>query len=58
MVVRADGRPTYYALDVAYHYDKLQRADRVIDILRPDHPAISRGSTRWPTPTGAAARSK
>ncbi len=29
--------PTYYAADVAYHYDKLQRADRVIDILGPDH---------------------
>jgi arginyl-tRNA synthetase len=37
VVVRADGRPTYYAADVAYHYDKLQRADRVIDILGPDH---------------------
>ena len=37
VVVRADGRPTYYAGDVAYHYDKLQRADRVIDILGPDH---------------------
>jgi arginyl-tRNA synthetase len=37
VVVRADGRPTYYATDVAYHYEKLQRADRVIDILGPDH---------------------
>ena len=37
VVVRADGRPTYYANDVAYHYEKLQRADRVIDILGPDH---------------------
>jgi arginyl-tRNA synthetase len=37
VVVRADGRPTYFANDVAYHYDKLQRADRVIDILGPDH---------------------
>ena len=37
VVVRADGRPTYYAADVAYHYDKLQRVDRVIDILGPDH---------------------
>jgi arginyl-tRNA synthetase len=37
VVVRADGRPTYYASDVAYHYEKLQRADRVIDILGPDH---------------------
>jgi arginyl-tRNA synthetase len=37
VVVRADGRPTYYANDVAYHYDKLNRADHVIDILGPDH---------------------
>jgi arginyl-tRNA synthetase len=37
VVVRSDGRPAYFANDVAYHYDKLQRADRVIDILGPDH---------------------
>ncbi len=38
VVVRADGRPTYYACDVAYHYEKFQRgADVVIDILGPDH---------------------
>jgi len=37
VVVRGDGRPTYFALDVTYHYQKLQRADRVIDILGPDH---------------------
>lgn len=37
VVVRADGRPTYYANDVVYHYEKLQRAERVIDILGPDH---------------------
>ena len=37
VVMRSDGRPTYYAADVAYHYDKLQRADRAIDILGPDH---------------------
>ncbi|GAC1583700.1 MAG: arginine--tRNA ligase [Candidatus Velthaea sp.] len=37
VVMRADGRPTYYANDVAYHYEKLQRADHVIDILGPDH---------------------
>ncbi len=36
-IVRSDGRPTYYAADIAYHYEKLQRADRVIDILGPDH---------------------
>ncbi len=37
VLVRADGRPTYFCTDVAYHYEKLQRSDRVIDILGPDH---------------------
>ena len=37
VMVRSDGRPTYFAPDVAYHFDKLQRADHVIDILGPDH---------------------
>jgi arginyl-tRNA synthetase len=37
VVQRSDGRPTYFALDVTYHYEKLKRADRVIDILGPDH---------------------
>jgi arginyl-tRNA synthetase len=37
VLIRSDGRPTYYAPDVAYHYAKLQRADRAILILGPDH---------------------
>jgi arginyl-tRNA synthetase len=37
VLVRSDGRPTYLAPDVAYHYDKLQRNDRAILILGPDH---------------------
>jgi len=37
VVVRRDGIPTYLANDIAYHYAKLQRSDRVIDILGPDH---------------------
>ena len=37
VLVRKDGRPTYYAPDVAYHYEKLQRNDRAILILGPDH---------------------
>lgn len=37
VVVRSDGRPTYYALDVTYHAEKLRRSDRAIDILGPDH---------------------
>ncbi len=37
VVVRSDGRPTYYGADIAYHYDKLVRNDRAILILGPDH---------------------
>jgi len=37
VLVRGDGRPTYYAPDVAYHYEKLQRNDRAMLILGPDH---------------------
>ena len=38
VVLRSDGRPTYYAGDVAYHYDKFMRGnERIIDILGPDH---------------------
>ncbi|MHB8146305.1 MAG: arginine--tRNA ligase [Vulcanimicrobiaceae bacterium] len=37
VVLRSDGRPTYYGADIAYHYEKLKRADRVIDLLGPDH---------------------
>jgi arginyl-tRNA synthetase len=37
VVIRSDGRPTYFANDITYHYEKLQRADHVIDFLGPDH---------------------
>jgi arginyl-tRNA synthetase len=37
VLIRSDGRPTYYAPDVAYHQEKLARADRAILILGPDH---------------------
>jgi arginyl-tRNA synthetase len=37
VLVRGDGRPTYYGADVAYHYDKLARTDRALLILGPDH---------------------
>ncbi|MBC5810059.1 MAG: arginine--tRNA ligase [Candidatus Eremiobacteraeota bacterium] len=37
VIVRNDGRPTYFGADVAYHYDKLSRAARAILILGPDH---------------------
>jgi arginyl-tRNA synthetase len=37
VLLRSDGRPTYLAMDVAYHYQKLKGSDRVVDILGPDH---------------------
>ena len=37
VITRSDGSPTYFAPDIAYHYEKLSRADRAIDILGPDH---------------------
>jgi len=39
VVVRSDGRPTYYASDIAYHYDKfLKRGfDLVVDVWGADH---------------------
>jgi arginyl-tRNA synthetase len=39
VVIRSTGRPTYYASDIAYHYDKFVRRgfDRVIDVWGADH---------------------
>lgn len=39
VVVRSDGIPTYFASDIAYHYNKLgeRNFDRVIDIWGADH---------------------
>ena len=39
VVVRSDGSPTYFASDIAYHYDKFIRRnfDKVIDIWGADH---------------------
>lgn len=37
VLLRRDGRPTYFCMDVAYHYQKLKVNDRVVDILGPDH---------------------
>jgi arginyl-tRNA synthetase len=39
VLVRSDGRPGYYASDVAYHFDKfiLRGFDRVIDVWAVDH---------------------
>ena len=38
VVVRANGNKTYFASDIAYHFDKRERGfDRLIDILGADH---------------------
>lgn len=38
VVVRDNGQSTYFASDIAYHYDKYQRGyDKIIDILGADH---------------------
>ncbi len=39
VLVRGDGSPTYFAADVAYHYDKFieRKFDRVINIWGADH---------------------
>ncbi|MFQ6122828.1 MAG: arginine--tRNA ligase [Dehalococcoidales bacterium] len=39
VVIRSDGSPTYFATDIAYHYDKFLRRkfDKVINIWGADH---------------------
>jgi arginyl-tRNA synthetase len=39
VVIRSSGRPTYFASDIAYHYDKFvtRGFDRVIDVWGADH---------------------
>jgi arginyl-tRNA synthetase len=38
VLVREDGRPTYFLADIAYHYHKFQRGfERAIDFWGPDH---------------------
>ena len=38
VLIRSDGQPTYFAADVAYHLDKIERgADLMIDPLGADH---------------------
>jgi arginyl-tRNA synthetase len=36
-VKKADGTPTYFCADIAYHWDKKQRADILVDVLGADH---------------------
>ena len=39
VIIRGDGSPTYFAADIAYHYNKFieRKFDRVIDIWGADH---------------------
>ncbi|MFC2002266.1 arginine--tRNA ligase, partial [Chloroflexota bacterium] len=39
VVIRSDGSPTYFATDIAYHYDKFikRQFDKIIDIWGADH---------------------
>ena len=38
VLVRSDGRPTYFANDIAYHVDKYERGfDRIIDVWGSNH---------------------
>ncbi|MEX2245184.1 MAG: arginine--tRNA ligase [Dehalococcoidia bacterium] len=39
VVIRSTGKPTYFASDIAYHFDKFvrRRFDRVIDVWGADH---------------------
>jgi arginyl-tRNA synthetase len=36
-VKKADGTPTYFCADIAYHWEKRQRADRLVDVFGADH---------------------
>jgi arginyl-tRNA synthetase len=36
-VKKADGTPTYFCADIAYHWEKRQRAELLIDVLGADH---------------------
>ena len=36
-VKKSDGTPTYFCADIAYHWEKRQRAELLIDVLGADH---------------------
>ncbi len=36
-VKKSDGTPTYFCADIAYHWQKRQRADALVDVLGADH---------------------
>ena len=57
VVVRSDGRPTYYASDIAYHYDKFVKRgfNLVIDVWGADHHGhVSRVKTATRALTGTS----
>lgn len=57
VVVRSDGRPTYYASDIAYHYDKFVKRgfDLVVDAWGADHHGhVSRMKTVTRAVTGSS----
>jgi arginyl-tRNA synthetase len=57
VVVRSDGRPTYYASDIAYHYDKFVKRGfhLVIDVWGADHHGhVSRLKTATRAVTGSS----
>jgi arginyl-tRNA synthetase len=37
VLIKSDGEPTYFVPDIAYHHEKFNRGDVVIDILGSDH---------------------
>lgn len=37
VLIKADGQPTYFATDIAYHLDKLNRCDKAVNFWGADH---------------------
>jgi arginyl-tRNA synthetase len=54
--LRSNGAPTYFAMDVAYHYNKFfeRRFDRVIDVLGADHQGHVRFMKTLPSALGVS----
>ena len=57
VMVRGTGEPTYFATDVAYHYNKFleRRFDRVINVLGADHQGHARFMKAVPAALGLAS---
>ena len=57
VMVRGSGEPTYFATDVAYHYNKFleRRFDRVINVLGADHQGHARFMNVVPVALGVPA---